>query len=45
VGHPLATRALADLVERIGRDGAEVITVQHAVKDKIKQPLARGAYA
>ncbi len=45
VGHPLATRALADLVERIGRDGSAVIPVQLAVKDKIKQPLARGAYA
>jgi UDP-N-acetylglucosamine--N-acetylmuramyl-(pentapeptide) pyrophosphoryl-undecaprenol N-acetylglucosamine transferase len=45
VGHPLATRALADLVERIGRDGSAVVPVQLDVKDKIKQPLARGAYA
>jgi UDP-N-acetylglucosamine--N-acetylmuramyl-(pentapeptide) pyrophosphoryl-undecaprenol N-acetylglucosamine transferase len=45
VGHPLATRALADLVERIGGDGSAVVPVQLDVKEKIKQPIPRGAYA
>jgi UDP-N-acetylglucosamine--N-acetylmuramyl-(pentapeptide) pyrophosphoryl-undecaprenol N-acetylglucosamine transferase len=45
VGHPLATRALADLVERIGGDGSQVIPVQRDVKEKIKQPIPGGAYA
>jgi UDP-N-acetylglucosamine--N-acetylmuramyl-(pentapeptide) pyrophosphoryl-undecaprenol N-acetylglucosamine transferase len=46
VGHPLATRALADLVERIGRDsGPEVIPVRLDVKEKIKKPIPGGAYA
>ncbi len=46
VGHPRATQALADLVERIGGDmGPEIVTVQMDVKAKIKQPLAGGAYA
>jgi UDP-N-acetylglucosamine--N-acetylmuramyl-(pentapeptide) pyrophosphoryl-undecaprenol N-acetylglucosamine transferase len=46
VGHPLATKALADLVERIGRDmDAEPVTVRLDVKDKIKRPIGSGAYA
>jgi UDP-N-acetylglucosamine--N-acetylmuramyl-(pentapeptide) pyrophosphoryl-undecaprenol N-acetylglucosamine transferase len=45
VGHPMATQKLADLVERIGRDGAEVIPVQLDVKDKIKKPILGAAGA
>jgi UDP-N-acetylglucosamine--N-acetylmuramyl-(pentapeptide) pyrophosphoryl-undecaprenol N-acetylglucosamine transferase len=36
-GYPLATKSLADLVERIGTDGTEVVRLD--VKQKIKRPL------
>lgn len=45
VGHPLATKALADLVERIGGDGTEVIPVQQDVRAKIRRPIGDGVPA
>lgn len=45
VGHPLATQKLADLVERIGDDGAEIIPVQRDVHAKIRRPIGDGSYA
>jgi UDP-N-acetylglucosamine--N-acetylmuramyl-(pentapeptide) pyrophosphoryl-undecaprenol N-acetylglucosamine transferase len=46
VGHPRATQALADLVERVGRTpGPEIMPVRMELKDKLKQPIGRGAYA
>jgi len=46
VGHPRATQALADLVERIGRhQGPEIIPVRLDVKTKIKKPIMGGAPA
>ena len=42
VGHPLATQKLADLVERIGDDGSEVIHVQQDVRAKIRRPIGDG---
>jgi UDP-N-acetylglucosamine--N-acetylmuramyl-(pentapeptide) pyrophosphoryl-undecaprenol N-acetylglucosamine transferase len=46
VGLPRATAALADLVERIGRNvEPETETVRLDIKDKIKRPIGAGAYA
>ncbi len=45
VGHPLATQKLADLVERIGDDGSEVIPVQQDVRAKIRRPIGDGVPA
>ncbi len=42
VGHPLATQKLADLVERIGDDGSEVIPIQQDVRAKIRRPIVNG---
>ena len=44
-GYPMATQSLADLVERIGDDGTEVIPVQLAVRDKIRKPITGGVPA
>ncbi len=44
-GYPLATKALADLVERIGQDGSQVIPVQLDIKDKVRKPILGGAPA
>ena len=45
VGHPLATQKLADLVERIGDDGSEVIPVQQDLRAKIRRPIGGGVPA
>ena len=42
-GYPLATKALADLVERIGSDGTSVVRLE--VSKKIKRPLTGGVPA
>lgn len=44
-GYPLATQHLADLVERVGDDGSQVIPIQLDVKTKLRRPITGGVPA